>query len=145
MRNNSGLYYQKQKLLKIFVFLFLVLRSLHMNRHQMRNITIFMTISNSRKGKNISHHSHKKHQNSTSQVKKPISPVRENISSVREHCRSPMRELSLFPVTEEQSPVRVATKAGKKRQGECNDQEKKRIRPSEDVFNQCMHHTDRWL
>ena len=32
---------------------------------------------------------------------------------------------------EDQSPVRVATKAGKKRQGESNEQEKtKKIRPS---------------
>ena len=56
-----------------------------------------------------------------------------------------MRELPLFPVTEEQSPARTATKTSKKRQGECNDQEKKRIRPSKDIFNHFMHDTNIWL
>ena len=37
-----------------------------------------------------------------------------------------MRELSLFPVREDQHPVRLATKIGKKRQGESNDQEKRK-------------------
>ena len=48
-----------------------------------------------------------------------------------------MRDLSLFPLREDHSPVRVTSKTGKKRLGESNDQEKrKKIRPSEKVFNQ---------
>ena len=44
---------------------------------------------------------------------------------------------------EDHSPVRVTSKAGKKRQGESNDQEKrKKIRPSEEVFNQYASQTD---
>ena len=44
---------------------------------------------------------------------------------------------------EDQSPVRVTAKTGKKRQGESNDQEKrKKIRPSEDLFNQYASQTD---
>ena len=54
-----------------------------------------------------------------------------------------MRELSLFPVRENHSSVKVTSKAGKKRQGESNDQEKrKKIRPSEEVFNQYASQTD---
>ena len=102
----------------------------------------FLT-SNSRKGKCLSHQSHKKHKKSTSPVKGPTSPVRENISPVREQCKSPVRELSLSPVREDHSPVRVTLKAGKKQQGESNDQEKrKKIRPSEEVFNQYASQTD---
>ena len=61
----------------------------------------FLT-SNSRKGKYLSHQSHKKYK-STSPVKGPTSPVRENISPVREQCKSPVRELSLSPVKEDHS------------------------------------------
>ena len=44
---------------------------------------------------------------------------------------------------EDHSLVRVTLKAGKKRQGESNDQEKrKKIRPSEEVFNQYASQTD---
>ena len=44
---------------------------------------------------------------------------------------------------EDQSPVRVTSKTGKKRQGESNDQQKRRkIRPSEEVFNQYASQTD---
>ena len=47
-----------------------------------------------------------------------------------------MRELSLSQVREDQSLVTEATKTGKKRQGESNEQEKiKKIRPSKEVFN----------
>ena len=66
----------------------------------------FLT-SKSRKGKYNSHQSHKKHKKSTTPVKGPTSPVRENISSVREQRKSPVRELSLSPVREDHSPVRV--------------------------------------
>ena len=46
---------------------------------------------------------------------------------------------------EDQSPVRVTAKTGKKRQGESNDQEKrKKIRPSEEPFNQYASQTDRY-
>ena len=39
--------------------------------------------------------------------------------------------------------MRVTSKTGKKRQGESNDQEKrKKIRPSEEVFNQYTSQTD---
>ena len=76
-------------------------------------------------------------------MKGPTSPVRENISPVREQCKSPVRELSLSPVREDHSPVRVTLKAGKKRQCESNDQEKrKKIRPSEEGFNQYASQTD---
>ena len=76
-------------------------------------------------------------------MKGPISPVRENISPVSEQLKSPVRELSLSPVREDQSPVTVASKTGKKQQGESNDLEKrKKIRPSEEVFNQYASQTD---
>ena len=76
-------------------------------------------------------------------MKGPTSPVRENISPVREQRKSPVRELSLSPVREDHSPVRVTLKTGKKRQGESNDQEKrKKIRPNEEVFNQYASQTD---
>ena len=53
-----------------------------------------------------------------------------------------MRALSLSPVREDQSPVRVTSKTGKKRQGESNDSEKRRnMRPSEEIFNQCASQT----
>ena len=71
------------------------------------------------------------------------SPVREKISPVTEQCKSPVRELSLSSVTEDQSPVRVTSKTGKKWQGESNDSEKrKKITPSEEVFNQYPSQTD---
>ena len=48
-----------------------------------------------------------------------------------------MKELSLSLVREDQLPVRVATKPGKKRQSESNDQKKtKKMRSSKDVYNQ---------
>ena len=54
-----------------------------------------------------------------------------------------MRELSLFPVREDQHPVRLATKIGKKRQSESNDQEKrKKIRPREEILNQHASQTN---
>ena len=44
---------------------------------------------------------------------------------------------------EDHFPVRVTLKAGKKRKGESNDQKKrKKIRPSEEVFNQYASQTD---
>ena len=62
---------------------------------------------------------------------------------MREQRKSPVRELSLPPVREDHSPVTVASKAGKKRQGESNDQEKrKKIRLNEEVFNQHASQTD---
>ena len=76
-------------------------------------------------------------------MKGPTSPVRENISPVREQRKSPMRELSLFSVREDQSPSRVTSKTGTKRQGESNDSKKrKKIRSSEEVFNQYASQTD---
>ena len=54
-----------------------------------------------------------------------------------------MRELSLYPVGEDHSPVTVTTNIGKKRPGEINEQEKiKRIRSSKEVFNQYASRTD---
>ena len=50
--------------------------------------------------------------------------VRENISPAREQHKFLARKFSLSPLREDQSPVRVATKTGKKNQGESNDQEK---------------------
>ena len=76
-------------------------------------------------------------------MKGPTSLVRENISPVREQRKSPMRELSLFSVREDQSPLRVTSKTGTKRQGESNDSKKrKKIRSSEEVFNQYASQTD---
>ena len=76
-------------------------------------------------------------------MKGPTAPVRENISSVREQRKSPVMELSLSPVREDQSPVRVTSKTGKKRQGESNEQEKrKKKRPVEKVFNQYASEAD---
>ena len=95
----------------------------------------FLT-TKSRKGKCISHQFHKNHKKSTSSVKGPTSLMRENISPVREQQKSPVRELSQSPVRENQSLV---SKTSKKRPGETNDQEKrKNIRPSEEVFNQSV-------
>ena len=45
---------------------------------------------------------------------------------MREQRKSPVRELSLSPVREDHSPVRVTLKAGKKRKGESNDQKKRK-------------------
>ena len=59
-------------------------------------------------------------------MKGPTSPVRENISSVREQRKSPVRELSLFPVREDQSPLRATSKTGTKQQGESNDSKKEK-------------------
>ena len=127
----------------------MILRYLHMNLNQMRNTAMFMTKKvhfltvNSRKGTYNSHQSLKKHEKSTSPVKGPRSPVRENITPVREQRKSPIRELFLSPVREDHSPVRVTSKTGKKRQGESNGQEKRKmIRPSEEVFRQYASQTD---
>ena len=49
----------------------------------------FLT-TNSRKGKYNSHQSHRKHKKLTSPVKGPTSPMRENISPVREQRKSPV-------------------------------------------------------
>ena len=59
-------------------------------------------------------------------MKAPTSPVRENISLLREQRKS---------------PVRVTSKTGKKRQDESNNSEKK-IRPSERFFDQYASQTD---
>ena len=62
---------------------------------------------------------------------------------MREQRKSPVRELSLSPVREDQSPVTVLSKTGQKRQVESNDSEKrKKIRPSEEVFNQYASQRD---
>ena len=67
----------------------------------------------------------------------------ENISLVREQRKSPVRKLSFSPVREDQSPVKLTSKTGKKRQGESNDSKKrKKIRPSEEVFSQYSSQTD---
>ena len=74
-------------------------------------------------------------------MKGPTSPVRENISPVREQRKSPVRELSLSPVREDQ--VRLTSKTGKKRQCESNNHKKrKNIRPSEEIFNQYASQTN---
>ena len=99
----------------------------------------FLT-TNRRKGKYNSHQSPKKHKKLTSLVKGPPSPMGENISLVREQRKFPVRKLSL---REDQSPVKLTSKTGKKRQGESNDSEKrKKIRPSEEVFSQYSSQTD---
>ena len=99
------------------------------------NKKVHFQTTSSRKSKYNSHQSHKKHKKSTSLVKGPTSPMRQNISPVREQCKSPVRE--------DQSPVKVTTKTDKKQQGESNDQEKrKKVRPSEEVFNQYASQTD---
>ena len=44
---------------------------------------------------------------------------------------------------EDHFPARVTSKTGKKRQGESNDQEeRKKIKPNEEVFNQYTSQTD---
>ena len=102
----------------------------------------FLT-TNSRKGKYNSHQFPKKHKKLTSLVKGPTSRMRENISLVREQRKSPVRKLSFSPVREDQSPVKLTSKTGKKRQGESNDSKKrKKIRPSEEVFSQYSSQTD---
>ena len=63
--------------------------------------------------------------------------MRGNISTVREQRKSSETELFLPLVREDRSTVRVATKTGKKRQGESNSQKKrKKIKPSGKCFNQ---------
>ena len=69
----------------------------------------FLT-TNIRKGKYNSHQSHQRYKTLTSPVKRPTSPMRENISSVKKQRKSPVRELSLSPVKEDQSPVRAHLK-----------------------------------
>ena len=76
-------------------------------------------------------------------MKGPTSPVRVNISPVREQRKSPVRELPLSPLMKDRSLLRVTSKTGEKRQNESNDSEKrKNIRPSEEVFNQYASQTD---
>ena len=66
----------------------------------------------------------------------------QTAEKVREQHKFSVRALSLSPVREDQSPVRVTSKTGKKRQGESNDSEKRRnIRPSEEIFNQYASQT----
>ena len=119
----------------------MILRYLQMNLHQMRNTAMFMTkkhifwLQTAEKVNKTHLNPTRNIKKSTSPVKKPTPPVRENIS--------PVRELSLSPVREDHSPVRVTSKAGKKQQGESNDQEKwKNIRPSAEIFNQYVSLTD---
>ena len=50
----------------------------------------------------------------------------QTAEKVREQHKSSVRALSLSPVREDQSPVRVTSKTGKKQQGESNNSEKKR-------------------
>ena len=57
-------------------------------------------------------------------IKGPTTPVRENIFPVMEQHKYPVRELSLSPVRENQSPMRVTSETGKK-QGKSNDSEKR--------------------
>ena len=56
-------------------------------------------------------------------MKGTTSPVRENVSPVREQCKSPVGELSQSPLREDQFLVTVAPKTGKKQQGENDDHE----------------------
>ena len=56
---------------------------------------------------------------------------------MKEKHKFPVRELLLSPMREDQSPVRVVAKTGKKRQGESKYKEKiKKEMPNEEVFNQ---------
>ena len=48
------------------------------------------------------------------------------MSPVRKQSKSRGKELSLSPVREDQSPVRVISKTGKKRQGESDESEKRK-------------------
>ena len=76
-------------------------------------------------------------------MKGTTSPVRENVSPVREQCKSPVGELSQSPLREDQFLVRVAPKTVKKQQGENDDhEERKKIRQSEKVFSQYASQTD---
>ena len=120
----------------------MILRYLHMNLHQMRNTDIFMTKKNifwlqtaekvSTTLINPTRNIKSQHPQLTS-----TSPVRENIFLVREQRKSLLRELSLSTVRQDHSPVRMTSKAGKKRQDESNEQKKrKKIRPTEEGFNQ---------
>ena len=88
-----------------------------------------------RKGKCNSHQSHKKDKKSKSLMKRPTNLVRENMSPVREQLKS--------PVSENQSPVRVTNGTCQKRQRHSNEQEKRKtVRPSEEVFNLYFSQTD---
>ena len=59
-------------------------------------------------------------------MKGSTSPVRENVSPVSEQRKFPVRELSLFHVRKDQSPLRVTSKTGTKRQGGSNDSKKEK-------------------
>ena len=88
-----------------------------------------------RKGKYNSHQSDKKHRKSKSVMESPTYLVRENMSPVREQLKS--------PVSENQSPVRVTNGTCQKRQRHSNEQEKRKtVRPSEEVFNLYFSQTD---
>ena len=88
-----------------------------------------------RKGKCNSHQSHKKDKKSKSLMKRPTNLVRENIPPVREQLKS--------PVSENQSPVRVTNGTCQKRQRESNEQEKRKtVRPSKEVFDLYFSQTD---
>ena len=88
-----------------------------------------------RKGKCNSHQSHKKDKKSKSLMKRPTNLVRENMSPVREQLKS--------PVSENQSPVRVTNGTCQKRQRENNEQEKRKtVRPSKEVFDLYFSQTD---
>ena len=88
-----------------------------------------------RKGKCNSHQSHKKDKKSKSLMKRPTNLVRENMSPVREQLKS--------PVSENQSPVRVTNGTCQKRQRESNEQEKRKtVRPSKEVFDLYFSQTD---
>ena len=88
-----------------------------------------------RKGKCNSHQSHKKDKKSKSLMKRPTNLVRENMFPVREQLKS--------PVSENQSPVRVTNGTCQKRQRESNEQEKRKtVRPSKEVFDLYFSQTD---
>ena len=88
-----------------------------------------------RKGKCNSHQSHKKDKKSKSLMKRPTNLVRENMSPVREQLKS--------PVSENQSPVTVTNGTCQKRERESNEQEKRKtVRPSKEVFDLYFSQTD---
>ena len=67
----------------------------------------------------------------------------QTAENIRKQQKSSVRALSLSSVREDQSPVWVTSKTGKKRQDESNDSEKRRnIRPSEEIFNQYASQTN---
>ena len=75
-------------------------------------------------------------------MKGPTSPARQNISQWGNKL-NPHEGIINIPIEERPASSEISNKIGKKRQGESNDQEKrKKIRPREEILNQHASQTN---